>query len=415
MPRTPVTAVVAALLLASFPAADAAATPAERTAPAVEAVLLDAAAGGDDDAGRAGALTRQAWPSGTYAVVEAQGTFSRWAGAVWGTRGVCGVPEPSPAFPSAGGGQGLVGQDAEVEFAQSYACDADDAPLPRHLGDLLIDAGGGFTHPQAVGGPYSTPRPDHRYTYVVVGTGKRIAFRVRDVNAGDNYGRLRLVVRTASRADCAGEGWRAFGEFVDEAQCAALLPGTSRRPAPAATLRFDSPPAAVRTGGTAVLRGFFSGTGAPVTTVDVELWSRPAAGRWSRTAVLRPTAAGRVAAGVKPRVTTAYQLRLPGSTTRSAVTTLQLTPRIVVPARLALASGRSGTVRGTVEPRRRGLRVELWSGRRRQATARTGPAGGFALRVPAGTARRATLDVVVPRTAALGRGVRHVVLTRPRA
>ncbi|RZS91605.1 hypothetical protein EV189_0852 [Motilibacter rhizosphaerae] len=296
--------------------------------PSPEDLVLDAAAGGSDARPRAGVSTRAVWPRTAFAVVEVRGTFSRWAAGVWFQRGRCGRPEASPQFPSAIAAQGPVGEDAEVEYAQSYTCDPKDSTLPRHLGDLLIDAGSGFTHVEPLGGQPTKPASQHTYSYVVPGQGHRLGFRVRDVNAADNYGQLQLFVRSAVGGDCRAGGWRAFSSYSSESQCRADL-GAGRAPLPpGATVRFTSFPRTARSGAAVAAQATVRGTAVPVSSAVVGLW-RQQGRRWVRVAAARPTAAGRVTVRFTARATATYAFRIDGVRASSSSRTL----RVVHPRR----------------------------------------------------------------------------------
>ncbi|RZS91843.1 hypothetical protein EV189_1095 [Motilibacter rhizosphaerae] len=332
--RRPAARLAAAALVAlvTAPLAPVPATAAvSRPAPHAEALVLDPAAGGDTTAPRVAASTRGVWPAGTYAVVVARGTFGRWAAANW-RRGVrCGHPEPSAIYPSTllptavYHEQGYVGQDPEVLFAEPNACIASEGALPRPVDHFRIDAGSGSVHPAAVGGPYTAPRADHTYAYVVRGQGARLHFRIADDFALDNYGLLSILVRPAVRSDCAGAGWQAFGgAFADRNACAAALPGVAAARLPGPTLVVTGVPHAVRAGATAAFAARVSGAAGPVTTARVALWVQAVGGSWRRAATLRPSASGIVLASVRPRVSARYQFRLVGSTVSTRPLLLQV-------------------------------------------------------------------------------------------
>lgn len=413
MPCRPLLVIVGALALAAagtLPTVALAAAEGRDAEPAAvrpvsEQLLLDAAAGGDDALPRAAVRTSRALPANAFAVVEVSGTFSRWSARTWLERGRCGSPEPSPQRPSPGvAAQGLVGEDAEVEFAQSYACVAQDAPLPRNLGSLRIDAGSGFSRYVAREGSLSSASQAHAYSYVVPGQGSRLGFRIQDVYAADNYGQLALLVRPAVPDDCEEGGWRDFTPFLDEAQCTTEFQGGRRATAPGGTLRITVLPSAVLSGDSATLRGYVGGLSAPVTTLRVHLQVRTA-GKWRRYATTRPSAAGRVAFRPRAAVSAQWRLQVAGRPVASAARTLRA--RAVVRVE-DIRSLTGGVVRfaGTVRPALPGIRVQVLSGGRLLVQGRTAKQGSFAFRV-----RRAdigTAVVVVPAGTRYLRGAAKV-------
>jgi hypothetical protein len=77
-----------------------------------------------------------------------------------------------------------VGLDAEYRFAD-IRCGS-----PAHSGNLLFSIDGiNWEHQEPIGGPVF--QADHRYTYAVVGAGRRLGLRLGDP-AEDNYGQLQI-------------------------------------------------------------------------------------------------------------------------------------------------------------------------------------------------------------------------------
>lgn len=117
---------------------------------------------------------------------------------------------------------GIVGADAEFVFADKAGpCDR-----RRRAGNTVPETWLGFQVSQGRGffklsvlSPTAAPRPDHSYDYAVSGYGTRAKLRLRDVNTRDNYGRLRLGLRRATTADCAGGKHSVWG-FATGAECA---------------------------------------------------------------------------------------------------------------------------------------------------------------------------------------------------
>jgi hypothetical protein len=156
-------------------------------------------------------------------VAKVQGTFSYYGAlnyvvpqAPWTE--LCGTPEASPEFGSAGG-SGQVGFDSEFIFARPWTSDAcAEANLPVQWVNFQMKTGdgGGWQHPSMLVEPLA-PSADHSYEYAVVGQkGKRVGFRLFDIRTRDNYGTLMITIRTAKAADCAG--YMAFG-LSSEAEC----------------------------------------------------------------------------------------------------------------------------------------------------------------------------------------------------
>lgn len=145
--------------------------------------------------------TTQPLTAGRAYVVTVQGTFSAFQPHVWAERPLCGTPEAAPMFPTAGRPTAPAGQDAEVFFARPWEQPC-STPLPRAYNGFQTNTGGDWSHPGASDGPYTEPRADHAYTYVVAGAGQPLAARQVDSQTTDNTGVLNITVRPAVPADC---------------------------------------------------------------------------------------------------------------------------------------------------------------------------------------------------------------------
>jgi hypothetical protein len=167
-------------------------------------------------------------------VATVQGTFSYY-GAInyavpqppWSI--VCGTPEGSPQFGSAGG-SGQVGFDAEFVFARPWTPPlCAQAKLPAHWINFQMKVGtGGWAHPTPLAAS-AAPSSSHAYEYAVVGQKRHhVAFRLFDIDTRDNYGSLKISLRNATAADCSGGRYLAF-KSTDEAECIGLLPAAKRR------------------------------------------------------------------------------------------------------------------------------------------------------------------------------------------
>ena len=104
---------------------------------------------------------------------------------------VCGTPEPTPAFASAGG-TGPVGLDAEFVFARPW--DPQECtrwPLPRKWTQFQANAGAGWSHPMGISLTYPNPVPSPTHTYEygirVSSTHHTIAFRLLDKATLDRH------------------------------------------------------------------------------------------------------------------------------------------------------------------------------------------------------------------------------------
>ncbi len=158
-------------------------------------------------------------------VATVTGTFSYYGAinylvpqAPWTV--LCGTPESAPQYESAGG-SGPVGFDSEFIFSRPWTPEAcATAHLPVQWINFQMKNGpGGWAHPTAlnVSDP-PAPDPNHSYEYAIVGQKKKVAFRLFDIRTRDNYGTLRISIRTATAADCTGTKYEAFG-LSSEAEC----------------------------------------------------------------------------------------------------------------------------------------------------------------------------------------------------
>lgn len=124
--------------------------------------------------------------AGVTYLVSVQGTYSAWNEVL-----NMGSPEPNAMFPGSTAGRGSteVGIDADTLFAWP----SDHPHVPGHELNFQIDLGSGFVHVEPFGGPYTTPQPDHFYSYQLVGEGVEPKFRIIDASP-DNYGLLKIVI-----------------------------------------------------------------------------------------------------------------------------------------------------------------------------------------------------------------------------
>lgn len=370
----------------------------------------------------AGQVTRT-WPAGTALLATVTGTWSRWEAAAWTAKPYCGTPEASPSIPGPERTQGLIGRDAEVEFAHVDVCTTDaSSVVPRASDDVQFLTPTGFAHVQAVGGARTTPTAGHAYSYPLTSTGAPVALRIRDDFPSDNYGRIQLTVRQAFAPDCAGDAWTFLGGYPDAAACAAALgpvPGAAAGDpnapvvvaTPKASLRLTLPRSIVA-GRPLALTGQVAVPGVAVTTLRPEIWVRPAGKRWSKAATLRATAAGKVTFSTKPVFSTTYQLRLAGRSEVSPIRLVGVAPLVRVNApKTPLRAKAAAKITGTVTPVRVGTRVELWAGTKRLTSTSVVRGGSFSLSYRPAKAGRATLVVRVPKSAYTELGAARVILT----
>src|SRR6202000_2805099 len=83
-------------------------------------------------------------------------------------------------------------------------------PSPRTTRRFQVSNGVDTYHPTPIDGRYTTPRPDHTYTYAVPGANKKVGFQELDSPVYDNYGEFRISTRQAYAPDCAGRAWHNF-------------------------------------------------------------------------------------------------------------------------------------------------------------------------------------------------------------
>jgi len=103
--------------------------------------------------------------------------------------------------------------------------------LPVHAGNFQIEksTSPGFSHREPIGGPYSKPAGDNKYSYPLKGDGTDTSFRFQldDQPLDDNYGMLRIRVTQARESDCKQADFRAFGGFTKERACKDYVKRTS--------------------------------------------------------------------------------------------------------------------------------------------------------------------------------------------
>jgi hypothetical protein len=151
-------------------------------------------------------------------VATVRGTFSYYGRGEYRKR-FCGRPERAPIYRSRGVRNGRVNADAEFIFAEQIAnCGRRGNTAVEN--SFQVRTGRAYRELARLGAPITAPRADHTYQYALVGEGIRARFRLPDRIAGDNYGRLRISLRRATAADCAGGNFAIFG-YTDEATCVA--------------------------------------------------------------------------------------------------------------------------------------------------------------------------------------------------
>lgn len=166
--------------------------------------------------------TKGVLPSGSLYVAEVGGSISYYArkqykhpSGPWDT--VCGSPYKDWFL------GGDVGMDAEFVFGRPWTSPC-PAKLPFHWPNFQISSNNGtsYSHPAPLGGPFTAPTPEHKYTYPLIGSNEYALFRLKDDPNGvpataDNYGFLYIHVRRAHPSDCASSGFIAFGEPTEAA------------------------------------------------------------------------------------------------------------------------------------------------------------------------------------------------------
>ena len=125
---------------------------------------------------------------------------------------MCGASERAPMFGSAGG-SGRVDTDAEFIFALPLvARSCANARLPRPYANFQANLGQGWAHPSLLSPQTpAKPSPSHTYEFALTGAGTPVSFRLIDTDTRDDYGSLRIYLRTAVAGDCSGHGSQAFG------------------------------------------------------------------------------------------------------------------------------------------------------------------------------------------------------------
>lgn len=128
-------------------------------------------------------------------VLTVEGTFSAWDFSATDPGWCKGTQEAAPRIPSPGRTNGLVMFDANARFAvhpgDPKCSDDEDAPYPTQIFRISLDGGSTFDYLPPTSSAFDA---NHTYTYAVVGTGERIAFRMVDATASDNYGMLRIKI-----------------------------------------------------------------------------------------------------------------------------------------------------------------------------------------------------------------------------
>ena len=124
---------------------------------------------------------------------------------------------------------GARGQDAEFIWGLPVPAGVFCPALPISHGNLVIDAGAGFTDYDPV---QTLPEPtnlatSNRYEYLVTPTNgdALISVGLLDSNLTDNVGALRVRVRSLRARNCEAGGWAFFGDaFASEADCLSQVP-----------------------------------------------------------------------------------------------------------------------------------------------------------------------------------------------
>ena len=124
------------------------------------------------------------------------GTYSLWIPQQWTDRGVCirGEAEPLPKFPSPGKMNGLVGADPFYRFARPFYGPCQELTDPNETISTMmfsLDGGNSYSIPVPMVSEY---RPDHTYTYEVIGQGQPLMVRLDDAPLDDNYGQIFVVI-----------------------------------------------------------------------------------------------------------------------------------------------------------------------------------------------------------------------------
>ena len=168
--------------------------------------------------------TKARLTTGKPYVVSVRGTWSFFDTSSEGK--LCGLPERRPMYPSPGVRNRRAVADAEWYFAQFARRCGDPSKIIVPGIRFMLAPGDIYVNPVPLGPTLTRPSPSHTYRYAVLGENRRLRFRIADVQPRDNYGRLRVVVRAATVADCARYGGPVFA-LADDATCVAAtqLPG----------------------------------------------------------------------------------------------------------------------------------------------------------------------------------------------
>ncbi len=155
-------------------------------------------------------------------VAVVRGTFSFFGAAAY-REPHCGQVEPRPLYKTPRHPNGPVNSDVEFLFADmTRNC---SRRKPNHTitaQTFQIAVGSKYQDYDPFGRPELTgPHPSHKYSYALIGKGRKAGFRLRDSVGDDNYGRIRIFIRRARTRDCV-KGFAAFG-YADEAQCVAAV------------------------------------------------------------------------------------------------------------------------------------------------------------------------------------------------
>lgn len=147
--------------------------------PVLESFFLDA---------KTGTVTAgTVFASGTNYLVSVQGTVTDWNEDLQN-----GTPEANAMFP--GALTGRVSTEVGIDPDTIFAYPNDHPQVIGHWTQFKINLGAGATHIEPFGGPYTTPQPDHFYTYTLTGQGSQPTFVWDDTPLSDNYGKLEITI-----------------------------------------------------------------------------------------------------------------------------------------------------------------------------------------------------------------------------
>lgn len=130
---------------------------------------------------------------GTQYVLVVEGTWSFWNEAL-----SVGTPEADAQFPGATGGRvsTQVGVDAETWW--SFPSDHVHPAGHQENLELSLDGGVTYAHVEPVDGPFAVAPTGHLYRYELTGEGFPLTVKLLDINAADNYGKIRLTLQVPS-------------------------------------------------------------------------------------------------------------------------------------------------------------------------------------------------------------------------